>query len=92
MGLSELFVAVLITGVSCINTAMPAAAYSRARDGRFLFVASSNALLVLLGALATWGELPFGPPSWTVVSLPVLALVLTVSLLLLAATLWPRRV
>jgi len=92
VGLSELFVAVLVAGISCINTAMPAAAYLRARDGRFLLLAASNAMLVLLGAVATWGELPFGAPSWAVVTLPILALVLIVTLLLLAATLWPRRV
>jgi hypothetical protein len=92
VGLAELFVAVLIAGVSAINMAMPAGAYARAHDPRFLFLAASNGMLALLGAVWTWGELPVGPPSWTGATLPILALVLIVTLLFLAATVWPRRV
>lgn len=92
MGLAELFVAVLIAGVSSINAAMPAGAYARSHDARFLFLAASNATLALLGALWAWGELPVAPPSWTGATLPILFLVLIVTLLFLAATVWPRRV
>jgi hypothetical protein len=92
VGLPELFVAVLIAGISCVNAAMPSGAYLRSKDGRFLVLASANGLLALLGILWTWGELPLGPPAWIVESLPVLVLVLLVALLLLATTLWPRHV
>ncbi len=92
VGLPELFVAVLIVGISCVNAAMPTGAYLRSRDGRFLVLASANAGLALLGVLWTWGELPLNPPSWIVGSLPLMILVLLVDLLLLATTLWPRHV
>ena len=91
MGLVELFVAVLIAGVSCINAAPPAAAWSRARDGRFLWLAGANAGLALLGAVWAWGELPWSPPAWAATSLPILSLVFVVALLFLVTTLWPRR-
>ncbi len=92
MGLPELFVAVLMAGVSCVNAAVPTGAYLRSRDGRFLGLASANGVLALLGALWTWGELPLGPPSWAIPTLPILVLALLVTLLLLATTLWPRHV
>ncbi len=92
VGLVELFVAVLVTGISCINAGVPTGAFFRSRDGRFLALAGANALLALLGGLWTWGELPLSPPSWAVPNLPVLALTLLVALLLLATTLWPRHV
>ena len=92
VGLAELFVAVLVAGVSCVNAGVPTGAFLRSRDGRFLFLAAANALLALLGVLWTWGELPLSPPSWAVPNLPVLSLVLLVTLLLLATTLWPRHV
>lgn len=91
MGLAELFVAVLVVGVSCINLALPAVAYSRSGDGRFLVLSAANGLLALLGALWTWGQLPVNPPAWTSASLPVLGLACLVALLLLVSTLWPRR-
>ncbi|HYA10589.1 MAG TPA: hypothetical protein VEH10_02815 [Thermoplasmata archaeon] len=91
MGLTELFVAVLIAGLSVANAAPPAAAWFRSRDGRFLLLSAANLGLALLGALWAWGELPWGPPSWTAVQLPVMVLVLVVVLLLLATTLWPRH-
>jgi len=92
VGLAELFVAVLVAGVSCVNTAVPSGAFLRSRDSRFLALATANAVLALLGALWTWGQLPLGPPSWAVASLPVLSLALIVTLLLLATSLWPRHV
>ncbi|HKN06128.1 MAG TPA: hypothetical protein VJ021_00795 [Thermoplasmata archaeon] len=92
MGLVELFVAVLVTGISCVNAGIPTGAFVRSQDGRFLVLAGANALLALLGALWTWGELPLNAPSWAVPNLPVLALTLLVALLLLATTLWPRHV
>ena len=91
VGLIELFVAVLIVGISCVNAAPPAAAWGRSRDGRFLLLSAANAFLALLGAVWTWGELPWNPPPWTSAQLPVLVLTLLVTLLFLATTLWPRR-
>jgi len=92
MGLVELFVAVLIAGVSIVNAAVPLAAWRRAHDGRFLLLVGANGLLALLGAVWVWGELPGSPPSYTAVELPVLAIALLATLLLLATSLWPRRV
>lgn len=91
MGTLELFVAVLIVGVSCINGALPAVAWSRSRDGRFLLLSGANLAFALLGILWTWGQLPWNPPSWAVAQLPVLLVALLVVLLLLGTTLWPRR-
>jgi hypothetical protein len=91
MGLLELFVAVLIAGVSAVNVALPVAAWSRARDGRFLVLAAANGVFVLLGGLWTWWQLPENPPAYAVAALPVLAVALLGVLLLLAASLWPRR-
>jgi hypothetical protein len=91
VGLAELFVAVLIAGVSAINAAVPFAAYRRTRDARFLLLAGAGLGFLLFGLLATWGQLPVSPPSWTGVSLPLLGLLWLVTLLLLAATLLPRR-
>jgi len=91
VGLVELFVAVLIAGVSCVNGAMPAAAWSRSRDGRFLCLAAANGILAVLGGLWGWGQLPVHPPAWTAIAWPTEGIVLGVALLLLAATLLPRR-
>ena len=91
MGLAELFVAVLITGVSCINLVLPVFAWHRSGDGRFLLVAGAEAVFVIVGLIWTWGQLPVDPPGWTASSLPILGLVLLAALLLLASTLWPRR-
>ena len=91
MGLIELFVAVLIVGISCVNAAPPAAAWVRAHDPRFLLLAVAQLVLALLGAVWAWGQTPWNPPDWSVAQLPVLGLVLLVALLLLATTLGPRR-
>lgn len=91
VGLAELFVAVLVAGISCVNAAPPAAAWTRSRDGRFLLLATANGAFALLGALWTWGQLPWNPPSWAAASLPVLVVALLVTLFFLATTLWPRR-
>jgi len=91
VGLVELFVAVLITGVSCVNAAPPVAAWRRSGEARFLLVSGANGFLALLGALWTWGQLPWNPPSWTPAPLPILAVTLLAVMLFLAATLWPRR-
>lgn len=91
VGLVELFVSVLIVGLSAINLAVPLAAWSRARDVRFLLLAAANAAIALLGGVWTWGQLPVGAPSFTQVQLPVLGIVLIATLLLLATTLWPRH-
>jgi hypothetical protein len=91
MGLLELFFAVLIVGVSGVNTGVPVAAWTRARDGRFLLLAAANAVLAVLGAVWTWGELPLSPPSYAEAQLPVLGIALVATLLLLATTLWPRH-
>ncbi len=91
MGLPELFVAVLLAGLSAVNAALPLAAWGRLRDPRFLLLGGASGGLLVLGALWTWGQLPVGPPSYTAAQLPVLLLALLVSVLLLAATLVPRR-
>ena len=91
MGLAELFVAVVIAGISCVNAAPPALAWSRSRDGRFLFLSGANVGLATLGAVWVWGQLPVNPPEWSVAQLPVLALALLVVGLFLVTTLWPRR-
>jgi len=91
VGLVELFVAVLIVGISAINAAVPLMAWSRARDSRFLLLAMANGVIALLGAVWTWGQLPGNPPSYAVIQLPVLGIVLTATSLLLATTLWPRH-
>jgi hypothetical protein len=91
VGLVELFVAVLIAGVSLVNLAVPAAAYARLRDVRFLLLAAGNGFFAVLGGVWIWGELPVGAPGSASGSLPVLGLALAVVLLLLASSLWPRR-
>jgi hypothetical protein len=91
VGLLALFVAVLIVGISCVNGAMPAAAWARSRDGRFLCLAGANAVLAGLGGLWAWGQLPVHPPWWTAIAWPAEVVVLGVAGLLLAATLLPRR-
>ena len=91
MGLAELFLAVMVVGVSGINAALPVSAWRRVHDARFLFLATANITLAALGAIWTWGALPVGPPSYAVAQLPVLALALVVAFFFLAATLWPRR-
>jgi hypothetical protein len=91
VGLAELFVAVLIVGISCINAAPPAAAWTRSRDGRFLFLSAANLGLAAVGLVWAWGQLPWNPPGWASAQLPILGLTLLVTLLFLATTLWPRR-
>jgi hypothetical protein len=91
VGWVELFVAVLIVGISCVNAAPPSLAWYRARDGRFLLLSGANLGLAGLGAIWVRGQLPGSPPSWTSVQLPALGLVLVVVALLLVTTLWPRR-
>jgi len=92
VGLAELFVAMLVVGISCVNAAMPLGAFARSKDGRFLALSAGNLALALLGALWTWGQLPLSAPSWTSASLESLTIVLVVALLFLAATIWPRHV
>ena len=92
MGLAELFVAVLLTGISCVNSAMPLGAYARSKDGRFLALSAGNLALALLGILWTWGQLPLSPPSWATASLVSMSIVLVVALIFLVATIWPRHV
>ena len=91
MGLAELFLAVLVVGVSGINATLPVSAWRRGHDARFLFLAAANITLAALGAIWTWGALPVGPPSYAIPQLPVLVLALVVALFFLVATLWPRR-
>jgi hypothetical protein len=91
VGLVDLFLAVLVVGISAVNAAPPAVAWSRERDGRFLAIAAANLVLAVVGALGVWGQLPVSPPSWTSVGLPILGLLLLVALLFLATSLLPRR-
>ena len=53
MALVEIFVAVVIAGVSCINATPPALAWSRSRDGRFLFLATATKISTSATAAAT---------------------------------------
>jgi len=91
VGLIELFVAVVIVGISCVNAAPPAAAWSRSRDSRFALLSAANGVLALLGLLWVWGQLPVSPPGWTAVELPVLLVALLAVVLFLVTTLWPHR-
>ncbi|MCI4352172.1 MAG: hypothetical protein L3K14_02125 [Thermoplasmata archaeon] len=91
MGLPELFVAALITGLSAINAVVPLGAWSRTRDPRLLLVAGANGCLLLVGALWAWGQLPGGPTEFGTPSWPILILALGVALLLLGTALVPRR-
>ncbi len=92
MVLPELFVAVVVAGISAINAAIPAAAWNRSRDGRFLLLASANLVLAALGTVWAWGELPpLHPPSWATPALPTELILLVGAVLLLATTVWPRR-
>ena len=90
MALLELFVAVLVAGVSVLNTALPIATWARSHDGRFLLVAGSSGLFAVLAGLWVWGQLPLDPPGFAEVGLPVLVLALGAVVLLFGATLWPR--
>ncbi len=91
MGLLELFVAVLIAGISIVNVGAPVTAWSRARDDRFLLLIGANAGLAAVGLVWVWGQLPVDPPSYSEAGLPVLGLALVAVVLFLAAAVWPRR-
>jgi predicted lysophospholipase L1 biosynthesis ABC-type transport system permease subunit len=91
MGPVELFLAALLTGISLVNLAVPAAAWQRTRDPRFLMIIGANTALLITGIVWSWGQLPLGAPAYASVQLPVLALVLLAALFLLASSLWPRR-
>jgi hypothetical protein len=92
VALAELFASVLITGVSLINAAPPAAAFGRSRDLRFILLSLGHLLLAFVGAVWAWGEIaPLDPPGWSSASLPIMVVVLLVALLFLSTTLWPRR-
>lgn len=91
MGLAELFLAVLIVGVSGVNAGVPVGAWIRAHDARFLLLATANIVLAALGAVWMWGQLPVNPPPYASAQLPVLAIALLATLLFLATTLSPRH-
>ncbi len=91
MSLLLLFLATLVVGLSAVNAAVPAAAWGRTRDPRFLFVVGANLSLAGLGILWIWGQLPFNPPPEAVSSLPAVALVALGSIFLLGVGLLPRR-
>ena len=91
MGLPELFVSVLVAGVSAVNATVAVGAWSRARDPRLLLVSAANVGLLVVGALWAWGQIPGGPSEFSSPSWPVLILVLAVALLLLGTALLPRR-
>jgi hypothetical protein len=91
VGLIELFVAVLVAGISVVNAALPLAAWARLHDGRFLILSTGNALFAVLGALWIWGSLPGNPPAYAVPSLPALLLAFGVTVLILASAVWSRR-
>jgi len=89
--LLELFLSVLVAGISALNSAIPFAVWRRTGDARFVFLSLANALLSVLGLVWVWGQLPVNPPSFTSVSDSTLALVLLAVLLFLVATLGRRR-
>lgn len=91
MGLSELFVAALVAGISVVNVAVAMGAWSRARDPRLVLVAGGNASLLGVGLLWVWGQLPGGPTEFAAPSWPVLLLLLAATLFLLGTALLPRR-
>lgn len=91
MGLVELFFAVLVAGLSAVNVALPAAAWSRTRDPRFVLLVGANAFLLGLGLLWTWSELPVNPPGYAAVSLPVLLLAVGAVLCVFGSVAVPRR-
>jgi hypothetical protein len=91
VGLLELFVAVLISGISILNSAIPASVARRTGDARFVFLSAASGFLAVLGAVWVWGELPVSPPGFTSVADATLGLVLAAVILFLVATLWPRR-
>jgi hypothetical protein len=91
MGLLELFLAVLIAALSAVNATVPAVAYSRTRDPRFVLLVGANLALLGLGALWSWGELPVGPPAYAATSLPVLGLATLVVAFLFGTVLVPRH-
>jgi hypothetical protein len=91
MGLAELFVAGLITGLSVVNTIVVLGAWSRARDPRLLLVAGANACLLVVGLLWAWGQIPGAPSEFAAPSWPVLILVLVATFFLLGTALLPRR-
>ena len=91
MGLLELFVAGLISGLSLLNVAVALGAWSRARDPRLFLVAGANASLLAVGLLWAAGQLPAGPSEFAAPSWPVQALVLAAALFLLGTALLPRR-
>lgn len=91
MGLLELFLAVVLAGASAVGSAVPVAAWSRTREGRFLLVAGANLALLALGLLWFWGQLPDRASAATEVSLPALVLAAAAALLLLATGLVRRR-
>lgn len=91
MGLLGVFLAILIVGISLVNAAIPLAAWGRSRDPRFLLLVGAYLALAVLGGLWAWGQLPVSPPSFTQASLPELAVTLLAVVLLLVATLSPRR-
>lgn len=91
VGLLELFAAALIAGISVVNAAAPIAAWTRSRDPRFVILATAHLGAALLGGIWTWGQLPVDPPSYAAAGFPVLGIALAVVLLLLVASLWPRR-
>ncbi len=90
MTLPDLFVTVLIVGVSSINATLAALAGYRSGERRFLAVSAANGVMAVLGAVWTWGELPVSPPSWSVAQFPVPLLLLLAAVLFLVSTLWPR--
>jgi hypothetical protein len=91
MGLVELFFSTLILALSIVNAAVPAAAYSRTRDPRFVLLVGANLAFAALGALWSWGELPVSPPGYVAVSLPVLGLAALAVVFLFGTVLVPRR-
>jgi hypothetical protein len=89
--LEDLFVSVLIVGLSLINAAIPIGAWRQSSDRRYLWLSLANAFLAILGAIWAYGVLPVAPPSWTAPQFPIPLIVLAAVVAFLLAALWPRR-
>jgi hypothetical protein len=91
MGLVELGLALVICGAAAIGSGVPIAAWSRTREPRFLLVAAAQFVLLAVGLLWLWGQLPERASEATEVSTPALALVALAAVLLLSTALVRRR-
>ncbi|MCI4334883.1 MAG: hypothetical protein L3K04_04585 [Thermoplasmata archaeon] len=91
MGFPEILLAAATAGAAGLGSGVPVAAWGRTRDPRFLLIAGANLALLALGLVWLWAYAAPTPPSYAVASLPEVALGALVAVLLLSASLLPRR-